>query len=59
MITVGVIDIDSTSEKAISIFIVIILSGTFAYSISTIGIILQERNKIKLDLKLIYFNFKS
>ena len=51
MITAGYNNTDSLNEKIFSIFSVIILSSTFAYSINTIGIILQEMNKNEGELK--------
>ena len=51
MITVGVPKTNSTVEKSFHIFINIVLSGTFAYSVSVIGIILQEMNKDNNELK--------
>ena len=53
MITVGTIQTNSVDEKFTSIFIMLMLAGTFAYSISTIGIILQEMNKDSLEIKLL------
>ncbi len=51
MITVGIINTQSTNEKLFSIFISILLSMTFAYSINTIGIILQDFSKDENELK--------
>ena len=57
MITAGHYTTDSLYEKIFSIFSVIILSSTFAYSINTIGIILQEMNKNESELKYILLKF--
>ena len=57
MITVGHISTQSDLEKTISIFIVLILSLVFAYSINTIGMILQELNNNENDLKFINIFF--
>ena len=54
MITVGHISTNSHIEKGISIFIVLVLSGIFAYSINTIGVILQELNKNDQEIRLIF-----
>ena len=51
MITVGIINTNNYIEQAISILIVLILSGVFAYSINTIGQILQEMNINENELK--------
>ena len=51
MITVGIAEINAPIQKFISIFIVLILAGIFAYSISIVGIVLQDMNKIDMDLK--------
>ena len=55
MITVGHITTDSNLEKSVSIFLVLVLSLVFAYSINTIGLIFQDMNKIDTDIK--YLNF--
>ena len=51
MITVGHFSFNSTSEKGFSIFIVLILSGAFAYSLNRIGIILDFMFKSEAELK--------
>ena len=45
MITAGSLSTNSNSEKIFFIFICMILSVTFAYSINTIGTILNEMEK--------------
>ena len=59
MITVGTINTGSTLEKLVSTFIMLLLAGTFAYSINTIGVILKEINKSNAELneKLDEINF--
>ena len=52
MITVGIINTNNTVEQFISIFVVLMLSGVFAYSINTIGIILKDINESSNELKL-------
>ena len=52
MITVAFIETNSTTEKAISIILVLILSGTFAYSLGSITTLLQEFLKDENELKL-------
>ena len=54
MITAGIAQIDGPIQKLFSIFLVIIVSGIFGYFISTIGIILQDMSKLKMDLKYIF-----
>ena len=44
MITVGIINTNNPIEKSFSIFLVLMLSGVFAYSINTIGQIVQDMN---------------
>ena len=51
MITVAFIQTDSHTEKAISIFLCLILSGAFAYTLSTISVILQDMLKNENELK--------
>ena len=51
MITAGIINTNNDVEKFISIIIVLVLAGIFAYAISTIGIILQDMNKNESELK--------
>ena len=51
MLTVGFIDTDSHTEKAFSIIVDLILSGTFAYAIGSMGIILQDMIKNENELK--------
>ena len=53
MITVGHITTQSHLEKGLSIIVVIILSGVFAYSINTIGNILNAMRKNSEDIKFI------
>ena len=53
MITVGHFQIESTTEKAISIVVVLALSGTFAYSLNRIGIITEYMFKNEEELRLI------
>ena len=53
MITVGVVETNCYWEKLISIFIMLILAGIFAYSINTIGNILKEINKSSDELRYI------
>lgn len=45
MITAGALSTNSNSEKLFIILICMILSVTFAYSINTIGAILNEMEK--------------
>ena len=52
MLTVGFIEPSSSFERLISVFIMLILSGGFAYSINSIGIIVQEMFKSDTELKL-------
>ena len=51
MITVGHVSTDSHTEKAASIFLVLILSGIFAYSLSSISNLVQEISKNNQELK--------
>ena len=51
MITVGFIDTDSNTEKAISIILDLVLAGVFAYSFSSISVILQDITKNESELK--------
>ena len=51
MITVAYLETDSHTEKGISIILVLILSGTFAYSLSSISVILQNMIKNETELK--------
>ena len=58
MITTGIINTNNFTEKCFSIFIVLVLSGLFAYAISVIGIILGEMNKNENELRFdFYFNY--
>ena len=60
MATVAFIETNSHTEKTISIFLVLILSGTFAYSVSNLGVILQDLFKDDNELKfiIIFFFYK-
>ena len=51
MITVGHFSVTSSTEKAISIILVLALSGAFAYSLNRIGIILEYMFKSEVELK--------
>ena len=51
MITVGFVDTDSHTEKAISIILDLVLAGVFAYSFSSISVILQDITKNEHDLR--------
>ena len=51
MITVAYVDTNSPVEKFISIFLVLCLSGIFAYSINMIGIIVQQMDKGSTELR--------
>ena len=51
MITVGVMNFSNTFEKFISIFILLILSAFFAYSINGIGNIVKNMFKSDMQLK--------
>ena len=51
MVTAGSLLTNSTIEKLFNIIICMILSVTFAYSINTIGIILNEMEKDSTELK--------
>ena len=51
MITVGFIDTDSHTEKLFSIFIMLILNCVFAYSINSVGTIIQDMSKEEKELK--------
>ena len=51
MSTIGYIQTESNFEKIIGIFVSLILAGTFAYSINTIGLILEEMHKDQSNLK--------
>ena len=57
MITVAYIETNSTTEKAISIILVFILSGTFAYSLSSISTLMQDHYKNDRELKQNFFYF--
>ena len=66
MVTAGIADIQEPIQRTFSLFIVITLAGVFAYSISTIGIILQDMDKLGESLKFkfliifyLYFYFNS
>ena len=54
MITVGHFNISSTSEKGLSIILVLILSGGFAYSLNQVGRILEFMYKSEVELKFKY-----
>ena len=51
MVTAGSLLTNSTVEKIFNILICMILSVTFAYSINTIGIILNDMEKDSTELK--------
>ena len=51
MITAGALQTNSNSEKVFIILICMILSVTFAYTINTIGAILNEMEKDGAELK--------
>ena len=51
MITVGNFEIANSIEKLLAIFIVLMLSGAFAYSINKIGVILEYMFKSEVELK--------
>ena len=51
MITAGALQTNSNSEKVFIILICMILSVTFAYTINTIGAILNEMEKDGVELK--------
>ena len=55
MSTAGIIAAESLIEKAVSILLIIVLSGVFGYSLSCISIILDLLTKNELELK--YFLF--
>ena len=55
MVTVGFIDTDSATEKGISIILVFVLSGAFAYSLSSISTLMQDLLKNDNELKLFFF----
>ena len=54
MITGGTINTNSNFEKMNLVFIIILTTGIFAYSINTIGNILNEIKKNDTEIKLIY-----
>ena len=51
MATVGIYNTDSFKEKIFLSFFIIVMSGVFAFSINTIGAILNDMNKYHFDLK--------
>ena len=51
MITAGSLSTQSNYEKIFIILICMILSVTFAYTINTIGVILNEMEKDEIELK--------
>ena len=57
MITVGHFNITSSTEKGLSVILVLILSGAFAYSLNQIGIILEFMFKSEMELKFKFFYF--
>ena len=52
MSTTGVLNVESRLEKIVSICLVIMLSGVFAYSLNSIGNILDFFSKDEIELKL-------
>ena len=59
MLTVGFIDTDSHTEKAFFILIDLVLAGTFAYAIGSMGIILQDMVKNENELKFYFKLIKN